>query len=45
MGKGRREEQRTVLGYDADSGRRPTNSEFILQILDYLEKMDRPLYS
>ena len=43
--KGRREEQRTVFGYDADSGRRPTNSEFILQILDYLEKMDRPLYS
>lgn len=43
--KGSKEEQRAVFGYDADSGRRPTNSEFILQMLDYLEKMNRPLYS
>ena len=43
--KGSRQEQKEVFGYDADSARRPTNSEFILQILDYLEKMNRPLYS
>lgn len=43
--KGNTQEQKLVFGYDASEGRRPTNAEFISRVADYVEKMNRPLFS
>lgn len=43
--RGNEREQRAVFGYGFGEGRRPTNSEFIMRMTEYLEKMNRPLYS
>lgn len=37
--------QEEVFGFDARTGRRPTNAEFIARVTDYIEKMSQPLYS
>lgn len=42
---GKAEEQGAVFGYCAKDGKRPTNSEFIVQMLEYLEKMNQTLFS
>lgn len=43
--KGNEEEQRAVFGYCGREGKRPTNSEFIMRVMEYMEKMNRPMYS
>lgn len=43
--KGSTREQKEVFGYDAGEGRRPTNAEFITLVTDYVEKMNRTLFS
>lgn len=43
--KGNAEGQMRVFGYCFEEGKRPTNSEFIMQLLAYMEKMNRPLLS
>lgn len=43
--KGNEREQKAVFGYSCREGKRPTNSEFITQLVEYVEKMNRPLYS
>lgn len=43
--KGNGEKQKSVFGYCFAEGKRPTNSEFIMQALTYMEKLNRPLYS
>lgn len=43
--KGNRQEQKAVFGYDVSEGKPPTNTEFIMQMLVCLERMERPLYS
>lgn len=35
----------TTLGYDVRDNRRPTNTEFICMLTDYMEEAERPLYS
>lgn len=35
--RGKAETQRELFGYDCREGRRPTNMEFIMQILEYLD--------
>ena len=44
-GKGSPEEQKAVFGYDSSEGKRPTNAEFMTRMTDYLEKLNRPLFS
>lgn len=43
--KGNTDEQKAVFGYSFEEGKNPTNSEFITQVLEYIEKMNRPLFS
>lgn len=43
--KGNVEEQRAVFGYCFEEGKSPTNSEFIMQMLEYLEKWNGQLFS
>lgn len=43
--KGNRREHQAVFGYDISDGKSPTNTEFIMQMLVCLEKMEGPLYS
>lgn len=43
--KGDAEMQRAVFGYCFEADRRPTNAEFIVQLLEYLEKLNRPMFS
>lgn len=43
--KGNEEEQKAVLGYCCREGKRPTNSEFIMRVIEYVDKMNRPIYS
>lgn len=43
--KGNAKDQKAVFGYCFAEGKRPTNSEFIMQTLVYVEKMSRPLLS
>lgn len=43
--KGNVEEQKAVFGYSFEDGKNPTNSEFITQVIEYIEKMNRPLFS
>lgn len=43
--KGNREEQKEVFGYDSGERKRPTNAEFMTRLTDYIENMNRPLFS
>lgn len=43
--KGDGKTQKAVFGYRFEEGKRPTNSEFIVRMLEYMEKMSRPLLS
>lgn len=43
--KGDGKTQKALFGYCFEEGKRPTNSEFVMQILEYMEKMNRPLFS
>lgn len=43
--KGNMEVQKAVFGYCFEEEKRPTNAEFITQMLTYMEKMNRPLFS
>lgn len=43
--KGDARTQKAVFGYRFEEGKRPTNAEFIMQMLEYMEKMSRPLFS
>ena len=36
--KGKMKTQQEVFGYDREEGRRPTNSEFIMQVMEYLKR-------
>lgn len=43
--KGNEEEQKAVFGYCSSEEKRPTNSEFIMRVIEYVDKMNRPIYS
>ncbi len=43
--KGNVEVQKAVFGYCREDGKRPTNAEFIMHLLEYVEKMNMPLCS
>lgn len=43
--KGNETDQKAVFGYCFEERKRPTNSEFIMQVIAYMEKMNRPLFS
>lgn len=43
--KGEIGEQRAVFGYCFNDGKRPTNSEFIGHVTDYLAQMEKMLFS
>lgn len=37
--------QRAIFGYCREDGKRPTNTEFIMHMLEYVDKMNAPLCS
>ena len=43
--QGNTENIQKILGYDVEAGKRPTNSEFISRLTDYIEEWEHPAYS